>query len=94
MCAHCGWPQIKLSECRRVVLFTLDSESGEVDMRHYVINASPVGLTRSVKKIVKAKIPDLHRFNDISEFVLGYVHQHSILDCQTALPNAPLLTIP
>jgi ribosome biogenesis protein SSF1/2 len=40
-------------------------------MRHYVINASPVGLTRSIKKIVKAKIPDLHKYADISEFVLG-----------------------
>lgn len=53
------------------MLFTLNSETEEIEMRHYVINASPVGLTRSIKKIVKAKIPDLHRFADISEYVLG-----------------------
>jgi hypothetical protein len=64
--------QIKLSECRRVVLFSLDAETQEVEMRHYLINASPVGLTRTVKKIIKAKIPDLNRFEDISDFVLGY----------------------
>jgi hypothetical protein len=66
------WSQIKLSECRRVVLFSLDAETQEVEMRHYLINASPVGLTRTVKKIIKAKIPDLNRFEDISDFVLGY----------------------
>ena len=64
--------QIKLTDCRRVVLFSLDNETHEVEMRHYLINASPVGLTRSVKKIVKAKIPDLNRFQDISDYVLGY----------------------
>ena len=64
--------QVKLSECRRVLLFSFNAETEYVEMRHYVINASPVGLTRSVKKIIKANIPDLNKFTDISDYVLKY----------------------
>jgi len=38
--------RIKLSDCRRVVLFSFDTSSGLIHFRHYVINASPVGLTK------------------------------------------------
>ena len=54
-----------------MALFSLQADSQEIEVRHYVINASPVGLTRSVKKIVKANIPNLNRFQDIADFVLG-----------------------
>eukprot|EP00455_Lapot_gusevi_P041453 TRINITY_DN4804_c0_g1_i5.p1 TRINITY_DN4804_c0_g1~~TRINITY_DN4804_c0_g1_i5.p1 ORF type:complete len:425 (-),score=88.96 TRINITY_DN4804_c0_g1_i5:34-1308(-) len=63
--------KMKLSDCRRVVLLNYDNEKQHVELRHYVIGASPVGLTRSVKKIIKGKIPDLKRYNDMSEYVLG-----------------------
>jgi len=61
---------IKLFNCRRVVLMNYGPEEGKVEFRHYLINASPVGLNRRVKKIVKSKIPDLSKFNDISQYVL------------------------
>lgn len=62
---------VKLSDCRRVVLFHFNKETQTVEMRHYAIRANPVGISRSVKKIIQAKVPDLGSLNDISEFVDG-----------------------
>jgi ribosome biogenesis protein SSF1/2 len=64
---------VALKDCRRVALFNLREVDGEfvVDLRHYLINASPVGITKTVKKIVKGKIPDLSKYNDMEEFVLN-----------------------
>ena len=50
---------VRLSECRRVVLFHMRKEDGLIEMRHYAIRATPVGISRNVKKILQAKIPDL-----------------------------------
>jgi len=61
---------IKLRNCRRCVLMNYGPEHGKIEFRHYLINASPVGLNRRVKKIVKSKIPDLSKFSDISQYVL------------------------
>jgi len=61
---------IKLKNCRRVVLMNYGPEEGKIEFRHYLIQASPVGLNRRVKKIVKSKIPDLSKFDDISQYVL------------------------
>ncbi|TYZ60095.1 hypothetical protein PybrP1_005927 [[Pythium] brassicae (nom. inval.)] len=62
---------VQLSECRRVVLFNYEKETDEVEFRQYVVRATPLGLSKSVKAIVKAKIPDLSTLEDISEFVMG-----------------------
>lgn len=61
---------IKLSQCRRVILINRDKE-GMITFRHYVINASPVGLTKSVKAIIKGKTPDLSNRQDIEDWVLN-----------------------
>ena len=50
---------VRLNECRRVVLFHYLKESSMVEMRHYAIRASPVGISRNIKKIIQAKIPQL-----------------------------------
>eukprot|EP01039_Chlorochromonas_danica_P012760 gene12760-14679_t len=62
---------VKLGDCRRVVLYHYLPESGQVEMRHYAVRASPVGISRNVKKIIQSKIPDLGNLEDISEFVEG-----------------------
>lgn len=62
---------VQLSECRRVVLFHYDKEQDNVEFRQYVIRAAPLGLSKSVKTIVKAKVPDLNKLEDISDYVLG-----------------------
>lgn len=62
---------VQLSECRRVVLFDYEKETDTVEFRQYVIRATPLGLSKSVKMIVKAKVPNLAKLEDISEYVLG-----------------------
>ncbi|KAJ0411307.1 hypothetical protein ATCC90586_005716 [Pythium insidiosum] len=62
---------VQLSECRRVVLFNYEKETDTVEFRQYVIRATPLGLSKSVKTIVKSKIPNLNKLEDISDFVLG-----------------------
>jgi ribosome biogenesis protein SSF1/2 len=60
---------VKLSQCRRVVLFNLVGE--EVEMRHYAIKATPVGVDRKVRRIVQTKIPNLCNINDIADYITG-----------------------
>jgi ribosome biogenesis protein SSF1/2 len=60
---------IALSDCRRVVLLNYDADKRTVEWRHYVVNASPVGLSKSVKQIIKGRIPNLHSKADISDYV-------------------------
>lgn len=82
---------IKLSECRRVVLFNFirrdlshvssekkkhvgdddDLEDEEVEIRHYAIRAKPVGVDRKVRRLVEAKIPNLSKLSDISDYITG-----------------------
>jgi len=74
---------VKLSDCRRVVLFNYirkesdgNSESSEkedeiVEVRHYAIKATPVGLNRKVRRIIQAKIPNLSKLDDISDYITG-----------------------
>ncbi|OQS05467.1 SWI4 1, Peter Pan suppressor [Thraustotheca clavata] len=62
---------IALADCRRVVLFNYDKETGNVEFRQYVIRAMPLGLSKSVKTLVKARIPNLGNAQDISDFVFG-----------------------
>jgi len=62
---------MKLSDCRRVVLLSYNKETNKIEFRHFLITASPIGITRNIKKIVKATIPNLSNFSDISEYILG-----------------------
>lgn len=61
--------EIKLSECRRVLLLNWENESGDISFRHFVVNASPVGLTKNIKKLIKEKLPNMHDLEDISDYV-------------------------
>ena len=68
---------VKLSDCRRVVMFNLleEEKDGEtehiVEVRHYAIKAAPVGINRKVRRIIQTKIPNLHNLNDIAEYLSG-----------------------
>lgn len=50
---------VKLSDCRRVVLYHYHKDEGTVEMRHYAIKAQPVGVSSAVKKILQSRIPNL-----------------------------------
>ena len=62
---------VRLSDCRRVVLFHYRKEDGTVEMRHYAIRAAPVGINRNIKKILQSKIPNLGDLQDVSQFLEG-----------------------
>ena len=49
--------QMKLSDCRRVVLFQREPEEGVVHVRHYVIVLNPRGLSKPIKRLAQDKMP-------------------------------------
>ncbi|XP_061704222.1 protein Peter pan [Cydia pomonella] len=59
---------VKLKNIRRCVLMNYNPSTKIIDLRHYVIRATPVGLNKGTKKIVQGKIPNLNRCKDMSEF--------------------------
>ena len=72
---------VKLSECRRVVLFNLVEEQDEetnsnrnrqlVQVRHYAVKATPVGVHRRVRRLAQKKLPNLNKCQDISDYLVG-----------------------
>lgn len=63
---------VKLNTIKRCLLLNYSSENDTIELRHYSISATPVGVNKAVKKLLK-KVPDLSRYSDISEFLTnGY----------------------
>lgn len=60
----------KLNQFKRCVVLNYNSEDQTIDFRHYNVRAVPTGLSKPVKKIVCAKLPDLSKFQDISEYII------------------------
>lgn len=61
--------KVKLRNIRRCVLLNYDVSTKMIDFRHYAIKAVPVGLSKGVKKLVQSKVPNLGRFEDVSDFI-------------------------
>ncbi len=61
--------KVKLNSIKRCVLLNRDEASGNVEFRHYTIKVVPVGLSKGVKKLAMGKIPNLGRFEDMSDFL-------------------------
>lgn len=60
---------INLTSIKRCVLFSYNSVTNLIDMRHYSVSVVPVGLNRSVKKIIMGKVPNLSKCEDIADFI-------------------------
>jgi len=61
---------VNLSRVRRVLLVEYDPETELVHLRHYKVIVQPVGLSRSLRKLVmRHKVPKLAAMQDISDFV-------------------------
>ncbi|XP_011689791.1 PREDICTED: protein Peter pan [Wasmannia auropunctata] len=60
---------VNLSTIRRCVCLNYNATAKTIDLRHYAIKVVPVGLSRGIKKIVQAKVPNLSKCQDISEFL-------------------------
>jgi ribosome biogenesis protein SSF1/2 len=71
-----------------VVLFNFNKADGTVEMRHYAIRATPVGISRSVKKVLQSKIPDLGELNDISQFIEGQCGLGALSDSEAEDDNS------
>ncbi|KAF8941118.1 hypothetical protein BGZ58_002224 [Dissophora ornata] len=61
---------MQLSEARRVVLLNYNSETKHIDFRHYNVSVKPVGISKSIKRVINTEVPDLQGFDDISDYVL------------------------
>lgn len=60
---------VDLSTIQRCVLLSLDPVNGQIDFRHYNVKIVPSGISRAAKKLLQGKVPDLSRFNDISDYM-------------------------
>ncbi|KYQ46665.1 Suppressor of SWI4 1 like protein, partial [Trachymyrmex zeteki] len=60
---------INLSTIRRCICLNYNMTSKTIDFRHYAIKVVPVGLSRGIKKLVQAKVPNLSKCQDISDFL-------------------------
>lgn len=59
---------INLNDIKRCVLMNYDSSDGTIDFRHYAIRLKPIGITKTVKKLlVSKKVPNLGKFNDFTQ---------------------------
>lgn len=63
--------QMKLKECKRIILFSYDEETESIEFRHYYVKVVPVGFNKNLKKVARKKIPNMGKYADISDFVLG-----------------------
>ncbi|XP_048760658.2 suppressor of SWI4 1 homolog [Ostrea edulis] len=61
--------KVNLNNIKRCVMMNYNSEDKTIDFRHYNVKVVPVGLSKGVKKLIKAEIPDLSRYNDVSDFI-------------------------
>lgn len=48
-----------------------DLEDEEIEIRHYAIRTKPVGVDRKVRRLIEAKIPNLSKLDDISDYITG-----------------------
>lgn len=77
---------VKLADCRRVVLFQLinktitttddegnkvEKEEQMVEIRHFAVKATPVGVDRKVRRLIQTKVPNLNKLNDIADYITG-----------------------
>lgn len=63
-----------LSNVRRVMLLNRIPETGDIEMRHYVVVTRIIGTSRAVKKLDMAakghkQMPDLHQLHDVAQFM-------------------------
>ncbi|KAJ1559407.1 hypothetical protein HK405_010758 [Cladochytrium tenue] len=79
--------KVRLSEARRVVLFHLDSETREVELRHYTVAVKPVGISKSVKQLLTTNLPDLNQFEDVGDYVLrgAYASESDVEDAESTV---------
>jgi ribosome biogenesis protein SSF1/2 len=61
---------INLKVCKRVALFAGDGEGDLIHFRHFQITRGLQSTNKAAKVLSQGKIPDLSKYNNISEWVL------------------------
>jgi len=65
--------KVTINTSKRVVLFDVNPETKKIEMRHFLINLVPSGVSKGVKKLFQHKvtneIPSLSKYEDISEYI-------------------------
>lgn len=62
-----------LSSARRVVLINRNAATGRLDFRHYAIIVKPIGVSKSIKRVVDTVEPkkgSLSTFQDVGDYIL------------------------
>jgi len=68
-------PSLKLDQIRRVVIWSWNDETEEVEFRQYVISVTPEGCSKKVKKIIEAasaanrNLPNMGRLENVEQFI-------------------------
>ncbi|XP_062122836.1 LOW QUALITY PROTEIN: protein Peter pan [Drosophila sulfurigaster albostrigata] len=85
--------QVNIDTIRRCVLFSYNSETKLVEMRHYSVQVVPVGLKKAVNKIVVGTVPNLGKCNEVADFVTrdGYASESEAEDEQSHVVLAQTL---
>lgn len=61
---------LKLLKVKRCVLLRLNTDTGNIDFRHYAVRVRPVGVSKPIRRLVmRKKIPDLGKFLSIDELL-------------------------
>jgi len=82
---------IKLNECRRVLLINYESNTKTIEIRHYFVNAAPVGLSKATRRVIRGKLSNLKNVNDISDYVFK---SESLSDSEAEDPPEAKVLLP
>lgn len=59
---------LKLLKMKRCVLLRLNTDTGNIDFRHFAIKVRPVGVSKPIRRLVtRKKIPDLGKLQSIED---------------------------
>lgn len=81
---------IQLKDARRVVLFHYRKDDDKVEMRHYAIRSSNVGVSKQVRSLLKGKLPKLGELEDVSQYIDGGVGLAGLSDSEAEDEGAQL----
>jgi ribosome biogenesis protein SSF1/2 len=75
--------QVKLANCKRVLLLHLNEEDESIELRHYLVRTTLHGASRVIKRVLRAGVPDLGGAEDVAEILdraAGYATSDSEAD--------------
>ncbi|KAF6255316.1 Brix domain-containing protein, partial [Scenedesmus sp. NREL 46B-D3] len=78
---------VNLATCQRVVLLSVDADTGLISLRHFTISTAPSGVKKSLKALMaRQALPDLGRLQDVSELLTksGYGSESEGEDPETS----------